>query len=54
MAADIITANSTKLLSEKDGALIPANDYEKVLHNEEKVAASVRLSINKAMTAKEE
>lgn len=47
--ADIIIANSTKLMSERDGCLVPASDYDKAIHNEEKAGASARLAIDKAM-----
>lgn len=49
-AADFITANSTKIVSDGNGSLVPASDYDKALHKEEKSAASARLAIDKAMT----
>lgn len=47
--ADILTANSTKIMSERNGCLVPASDYDKAIHKEEKAAASARLAIDKAM-----
>ena len=52
--ADIITANSTKLTSERDECLVPASDYEKAIHNEEKAGASARLAIDKAMRSNQQ
>ncbi|WP_394222649.1 hypothetical protein [Alteromonas gracilis] len=48
--SDVVIANSTKIWSANNGKLIPATDYERSIHNEGKVAAIVRLSINKVMS----
>lgn len=55
-STDTIIANSVKVFScvkKHDGSdvLVPATDFERVLANEEKAAATARLAIDKAMTS---
>jgi|GEM_PF-4825053 len=50
--SDTLIANSTKIFSKIDGKLVPATEYEKVLFNQDRVEAMVRLSIDASMTAK--